>query len=292
MKKSVILCITILFLIQAKAQVPNPGFEVRQADGSPANWRPGSFIVFPIDSNCVYQGWDSIRTSTHDAHSGSYAYEVRVATACGDAYSGNIKPNRYDSDSGFFDQRIPISRQPSAFTFYYKLFAVQGDLGLAEAFMEDEAGGATGEGIVQLPAAATWTKATLPIHYTVSDTGGYLRLNFRIHNAAGLHYGSRFLIDDIGQSVSTGVAGAIKTASLECFPSPAQNSIAVRLGKAVAGANALLMITNIAGRTVIHAAFPVPQDKTFNVDTRLLAPGLYYIKLAENGRINTGRFVK
>ncbi len=291
MKKIILLSITSLSFIHAKAQVPNPGFELL-VNGIAANWRTNNFAVIPIDSNCIFMGFDSIQTSTRDAHSGNYAYEVRVATTCTDAYSGSIQTNRVDSE-GFIDQRIPIHGQPSAFTFYYKLSSIQGDVGIAEAFMDNQSGNGTGDGSIQLPAASTWTLATLPMHYSASDTGGYLRLKFYLGNANGLHYGTRFVIDDIGQAAPTGINNTLEAfEGIDCFPSPAQNSVSIHLSGAAPGTNTVLNITDMTGRIVMQTPLQVPRDKTFTVDTRLLAPGLYNVRLSRSNRTTMGRFLK
>lgn len=292
MKKLFILCLTALFALQAKAQIPNPGFETRKPDGTPTNWQRSSFVVIPVDSSCISQGWDSINVSTTDAHSGMYGYEIRVATVCTDAYSGEVQASRTDS-TGFIDQRLPIHGQPSAFTFYYKLSSVGGDMGIADAFMQDEMGNATGDGLIQLPAAANWTLATLPMNYTMVDTGGYLTLKFYLGNPAGVHYGSRFVIDDLEQDAPAAViTHAKESLSLQCFPSPAQSSVSIRLNGPTAGSDANISVVDMSGRIAMHTTMSIPQDKTFTLDTRSLAPGHYFVRITESSRTFTGRFLK
>ena len=293
MKRLITLFATVFSLSHAFAQIPNPGFEVRDTDGNPLQWGAGNIQVFQMDPNCNYAGWDSVLTSTTDAHTGYYAYEVRTAVACGEAASGVMQPSEYHYEFGATEQRIPMSFQPGAITFYYKLTSVQHDFGLVDCVMETQAGSRLGSGELHLPATATWTKATLPMEYAVHDTGGFVRLRFRIGNDTQVHYGSRFMVDDLACTAATGVGNNARSITrLTCFPSPANNTISVNLPDARAGADALITLSDLTGRILLQKTLQIPRNLSITLGIEQLPPSYYCITVTAGGQNAAGHFLK
>lgn len=289
MKRLFLISAAMLLFVSAKAQIFNPGFEQRHANGTPAYWDAVIYQIFGVDSTCVYEGQDSMRTTTLDAHTGTYAFQIGVATACGIGYSGNIRPTQFDSDSGFFDQRILLDHLPAAISFYYKMYSVQGDQGYAEVIIEDQMNGQNGSGSVKLGPTSVWKKATIPIQYTGNDIPGYMRLNFRIHNDTALHYGSRFLFDDISEVVATGIENAGQNAIPLSYPNPAKNDLFIRLNRKHLTQQSIV-IYNSTGQVVIRESL---SGNPAHINISVLPQGLYWYRVSDNeGQYEDGKMIK
>lgn len=293
MKKLFLLCAGLLVCLQLQAQLANPGFELRNADGTAAYWQPASLIAMPIDTNCSWIGLDSIRHITTDAHTGNYAMELRVATYCAAAISGNIRPVRYNVDS-FTDQRVPFTQRPAAFTFYHKLFSIQGDGALVQVTLEGLNGNVIANGVLRLQQPATgWSQASIPLAYYSNDVPELMRMSFTLQSDSVLHYGTRFLIDDISHTAATGIVAATPAyEALSCFPVPAKEQLSVRLNNLPGHTTAQIFITDATGRLLRGEVTATQGNGMLHIDVKELPQGIYFIRV-QAGRIRgAGRFIK
>lgn len=272
--------------------MPNPGFElINTTIGKPAFWQPAYYILFPLDSNCTWVGVDSMSFPTNDAHSGNYALELRTATYCqSNTVGGNIRTMLYDVDT-FADQRIPFAKRPAQFSFYYKLFSVMADRGYAEVSIEDSTGNVVADAGVNYYQAATWTQATIPLTYHTTDTPAYLTIKFRLYNDSGLHYGTRFLIDDIDLEGITGVNDIPSPALLSCYPVPATSALYLRTPENMNGP-CRISITDAMGRLVQVRKLTATANTELKLDVESLPPGVYFVKLNSGSASASGKFVK
>jgi len=286
MKKLIFLFIALISLSQVRAQILNPGFEDKDQNGSVANWS-SNYVVMPVDSSCSWIGLDSIYFATTDAHSGNYAFETRVATYCTDAYTQKIQSHRFDVDT-FADQGMLFSERPAAFTFYYKLFPVGNDKACFSLSMNDSNGVPVANGTVTLSTAAhSWTQVTVVPHYSNSNTPAIINMSFQLlPGDSVVHYGSRFLIDDISFSGGTGISGTGTARSNELYPNPATDHINIQLP---AGTGKTLTIYNNLGQQVLQKILTAQFNK---VDISMLAAGFYHYSLSTAVSCHTAGFIK
>ncbi len=282
----------ILFFSQAQAQLLNPGFESIDSPGKAANWLPIYLIAIPVDSTCLAFGFDSLSFATTEAHTGSYAFEMRVAGYCTDRYGGNAKMVQYNFDT-FADQRIHFTERVYAFTFFYQLFPEMGDEGAVQITLEDEDGLTVANADATFGGATTgWTLATVPLTYYSADTPSYLTLKFLLHTDSVLHYGTRFLVDDIGHAGPTEIATApISYHYLKCFPVPADDRLYIEMPGKQNAKDVSLTITDALGRTLKRESVTIHRDR-LELDVSDLAKGMYFVEVTGGGNTMKGKFLK
>jgi len=293
MKKSIIISVCLLLVLHMQAQITNPGFEMRNADGTAAYWQrlPASIVVHK-DSSCTMTGsLDSIAFVTTDAHSGSYAFEMRALNYC-DSFgmAGNIQTTLYNVDTSFVDKRIPFTERSKAFTFYYKLLPVKKDYALVNVLLENDNGTVASAELKINSAAASWSLATMPLIYINTDTPKYLTITFQLVNDSLVHYGSRFLIDDINHIVTTGIPTGESRTFLSCYPVPAGDELFLQIN-GVSTANGLICITDAMGKVIKTEAISFLAN-TARINVKDLARGMYFIQLSIGAVSAKGRFVK
>jgi len=291
MKKTFLLLGIILLTFKAECQLLNPGFEILDSLGEAKQWGQDGMIAIPIDSNCLWIGADSMRFTSSDAHTGNHSYELRVSTYCSNAYGGKIKAIRFTPDT-FADQRILFTDRPASFTFYYKLFPLQGDKGMATLVLEDQSSATVGNGLLELQQQASgWTLATIPITYYSQDTPAFLTLKFALVNDTLPHYGSRFVIDDINSvPAETKEINGNTQKMLKCYPIPAGNVLSVELPYSRQEEEFIITITDGCGKTIkqlIQHAGGLLQVKIEE-----LPAGVYFLRLQSATRALQGKFVK
>jgi len=294
MKKTLLLIVIFLVAVRAQAQIINPGFETLNPDGTPAYWLPlPLFIIFPLDTACEQQGsYDSMRFVTTDAHSGSYAFEMNVTTFCDTLSSGgNIRPTRYIADTGFMDMRVPFTGRPAAITFYYKFTSVMGDYAYADVLTENDTN-SVAEGVWKTYVTAnTWTLASIPLTYFNTDNPAYLSLRFRIGSDSIMHYGTRFLLDDMSDAGTTAVPDLVDAVGITCYPVPAGNELNIRLSSKTAESGAEVRITDAMGRLVKTGNMHLDNGHA-SINISELPAGMYIVQLTIGDLIHRTKFVK
>ena len=292
MRKTLLLIAGILFCVMAKAQIPNPGFEIIDSPGKVANWQPIYLLVIPTDSTCTPFGFDSLSFPTTEAHTGSYAYEMRVAGYCTDLVGGNTKLVQYDLDT-FADQRISFTERVYAFTFFYKLFPVMGDGGAVQITLEEDGGIVVADAYsIFSVATAGWELATVPLTYYNPDTPLYLTLKFTLHTDSVLHYGTRFLIDDINHFGTTEVLNVSEsTQHVKCFPVPAGNTLFVDIPGKQEKDLVAVTVTDELGRMSNADVISVKGNR-MELNVADLPKGVYFLQVAAGETMMNGKFVK
>ena len=235
MKKLLLLCITMILYMSANAQLSNPGFEtINTTNDGPAAWGPAGYIIMPIDSNCYWTGQDSMGFWSSDAHTGNRAYELRVATYCTTGYAGTLQTRMFSVDT-FADQREPYNDTPDAFTFYYKFNSVLGDKVVTDVSLQLSDGSQMAYGVLTIQqSTAGWTLATIPLTYYDTLIPEFVVMRFNLQNDTNMHYGTRFVVDDINHIFSTAVYTLEKSHDLRltCYPVPAKNILHISLSQA------------------------------------------------------------
>lgn len=274
MKKTLLSLVLLGACTVAHGQILNPGFEAMRptSAGGPAYW--GRFIGTP--SPCtVQEGYDSVYFQTTDAHSGSYALELRNAHCDASMFAGSVfalqNDTNYFSGGGF-----PYTASPTAVSFFYKLFPTGGDAGYVTVELwDDVANTLVAEGEVELTmgSAIGYQPANVPLTYTGTTSPTRITVTVGIrNNTTSVHYGTRFLVDDFSDNSATGIGGPAGWASAAMLsPNPATSSII----PAEAGELTLLDAT---GRVALH----IPVAAGGAVDVRALPRGLYAYRIVGN----------
>lgn len=295
MKKIVFLIATVILSCQAKAQLANPDFEIVNNFGLPGHWNPALFMAIPIDPSCIGHGMDSLYFLTSDAYSGQHALELRTGSYCGNIYPGNIRPTKDDSDTDFYNQSVPFVDRPLSCSFYYKFFPVQGDLGKIQVHLADADGVHTADAYYEISEETQkWTRAEIPLTYSENSPSAFLDMRFEIANDTALHYGSRFLIDQVRFNMATGIGDARKNdgMTLTCYPVPATNEIYILLGSKMNTDRAAVRITDAAGRIVKQAAVVTVSNNRIKMAVPDLTAGVYFLDVTAHGISAKGKFVK
>lgn len=294
MKKISLIILSGLLFLQSFGQISNPGFEWRDLDGRPSYWAPAVTFVITIDTSCGWNGLDSISFNTTDAHTGKFAFEMRVATYCGNAFSGSIKPTQYKFDTSVFDQSIILDSLPSAIGFFYKFFPVSGDRGMATAVIKNSVGTTIADGTLKLPAERKdWTAIAIPLKYKHIDTPAFMTLKFYMESDSALHKGSRFLIDDISLTGPTIIREhSITDHFLNCFPVPAFHTVFITVPDNEKNRPLAIKVLNELGQTVLNANTKSVTNSSVAISIEDLAPGAYFILLQTEQHNYTARFMK
>lgn len=295
-KLPALLFLILVQILSGKAQVPNNGFENLNADGTLSNWGNVYLLPISIDTNGVSIS-DSIvfdnyfYAPTTDAHSGSFAMEIRNAYnyTTGQGISGSVTADTdtvYSAWGGF--ETIPISTLPVNFEFYYKYFPAGGDSAIAQMIVYDDMGYEIGQGrIIINGTVSNYTYVNVPITYSASGVIASYYLNFNSFYSAdyGSHfatYGTRFLIDDISMSTVTGI-GEVSQHHFNIYPNPASSIITINNMPVI---NSEIEVMNSLGKCVIRVS-----NKNA-VDISSLTNGIYILKLKDDTDTYVHKFIK
>lgn len=291
MKQFFFFATLMLFGIRSLAQVINPGFEmIDPVLHTPAYWQPKSFMVVILDTNCTTLGADSTYFASTDAHSGNYAAEIRTAINCNIPYSGQTQQVRFNADT-FADLRAPFSQRPGAFTFFYKLLPVSGDGAQVTISLEEADGTHIADALLTIYGIAPfYRKATIPLTYHSTATPEFLNMKLKIHNDTVVHFGSRFLIDDIN-TTPTGVTNVQQGKGIDIYPIPAGDDITLCIPDLPAGTKAVIRLCDITGKMLRSETVNFQQGKV-HCNVQNLANGTYFIQTEINNERYAGRFVK
>lgn len=271
--KKLLLTIAISLPFLASAQILNPGFETTRNGGGPANWGRVILIALPCE---VSEGYDSTYFQSTDAHTGTYALEMRNAHCDTSFYFGGGANLMFD-DSFYFGSGVPFTDRPSAITLYYKLLPLGGDVGHITVMLIDEINGdgtiATADVIVDQPASE-YTLLTIPLTYENAGTPSSIVISMGMMNLdSHVNYGSRFLVDDVS-TLTTGLTNTAVT-GVSVFPNPTQGNLTIKTKETQP---LQLMVYNALGQEVMN-------DKVMpntTIDVQHLSPGAYYYRVLSN----------
>ena len=280
MKKIYFLLLPAFLLLHtvSNAQVPNPGFENLNADGSVSNW--GNVYLFSvwIDSTGVSHG-DSIvfdnyfYFSTTDAHTGSRALEMRNAFnfTTNQGTAGGVAADISPVFSGWSSfQFLPVAIRPTDLSFYYKYFPVNTDSAFASVLVFDTMGYQIGEASIIIGGTvSSYTYATIPITYTTTDVPAFVVLNFRTAtNGGSISLGTRFVVDDVSLNNATGINEVSNPKMISFYPNPAQHSFSVSTKEKITGVSAY----DVSGKETSFSFYSAR-----NIDCSSLAAGVYMV---------------
>ena len=279
---SFLLLLLVLGFTKTNAQIPNPGFELLNVDGSVSNWGNVYLFSVTIDTNGV-STVDSIvfdnqfYAPTTDAHSGNYAMEMRNAFnfTTGTGIAGIVSS---DTDAVYTAwgslEFVPIQTYPTELGFYYKFFPVNGDTASVEIIIYDEFGTEIGIGAALVGGlVSSYTYLSVPIVYSGSSLPAYYSLNF---TTAGYgfqpSFGTRFLIDDLILNDATGIKDET-TNIFNLYPNPASDVL--NLDVSEMRDHATYKIIDMSGKLIDTGSI----SKTNNyISTKTVNDGLYLLE--------------
>lgn len=289
--KRFLLCTALLTALipgWLHAQLFNPGFENLNSNGTCSNWGNNYIFSVFIDSSGVVTG-DSIvfdnqfYAATTDAHSGSYALELRNAYnfTTNEGIAGSVSA---DEDSiftswGTFEQ-VAISGYPVDFGFFHKYFPANGDTGLAILLVFDAMGDEIGRAEILISGTVpVYTYLSAPVVYTVNALPAAYTLNFSTANVyVEPSFGTRLLIDDVILNVSpTSLPEDVNGNDIDVFPNPANQSFTISQQEQVLQA---YTISDISGRIIGNYQM---FGKSIVHDTADLKNGVYFLTFTNNG---------
>lgn len=303
MKKLIFSALAFIALsLQLHAQVPNPGFEQLNADGTVRNW--GKIYLMPVTVDSSGNSYsDSVifnnyfYFSSTDAHSGSRAMEISNAynytrSECIVGAAGA------DMDSvfaafGSFDY-LPATVIPATFSFYYKFFPMNNDSGIAQLGVYDSFMNEIGAAEIIISGThAAYTLASTPVVMTGTASVGYISVYFS--NSTGGHpatFGTRLLVDDIGASPSGIDDIRAESIALSCYPNPALDNINLLLSGVSRDVAAVIEVTDVAGRQMQQKEVTVKAGQPLQVDVKNYATGVYIATITTAYGKFTSRFIK
>ena len=289
--KNIVSFLTIALLFynpEAKAQIPNSGFELTNSFGSISNWGINFVTSIWFDSLGVGHT-DSVVIDnqlyfqTTDAHSGTYAMEMRNGynfTAATGITGGAFLS---DTDYTFFNIPISVQNQPTDLNFYYKYFPAGPDTVLAYLALFDSLGNQIGEcSIVIGGATSNYILATAPIVYSMPGTAATLSMYFKTQlDFAQPTFGTRFLVDDVSL---TGTSGTLETNTFDLvsiYPNPSNGRFTVF--NETTNSDELITVTNVLGLIVFRAK---SQKSKTMIDLSGQPDGMYIVEVSnENARV-------
>ncbi|WP_343634448.1 T9SS type A sorting domain-containing protein [Fluviicola sp.] len=238
MRKLVTLTALGMLVLAAKAQIPNNGFEILNADNNVSQWSKAFLTVIWIDSTGESHGdsivFDSPNNALYlpstDAHSGQYALEMRNALnlTSGIGITGGAILHSEDTYAIGFELPVPVSPMiPESFSFYYKYFPLATDSAYAIAKMFDVDGFQIGEASITLGGTVSnYTFASAPIVYTDLRPVEYISINFATATPESQPtFGTRFLVDDVSFDGTLGLDEPENALSIYPNPSATEFSI-------------------------------------------------------------------
>lgn len=234
--------------------------------------------------------------SSADAHTGTKALEMRNAywKVSGEKIGGRAKLASNDSNYAGFNGPVAIVQNPLTFSFYYKFMPVNNDTAYAYLNLSDSMGNSVGEAKIYIHGSHTvYTLASTPIIYTSTVSANFIEIGFSTAKPYSQpSYGTRFLVDDVNLSFSTVGLTALNlpATNLSCFPNPVKNELNLRLSSA-SKERMQITILDASGRCVQNSSHNISND-LIKINTQQLSEGLYFIQLAQDGKIYTARFMK
>lgn len=286
--KAAFICAAFFLFSSTKAlaQIPDPGFENWDSvdNGSFKNYLPAGWGDF-LNQACAAENKSWAVTRTSDAHSGSYAIQLRnialeFATSTG-LMSRSGKPEE-------FNNKIPVTGRHTRLEGYYKYDSPGSDTFTVNVLM------IKGENFIgfadytQTKKTGTYTKFSIPIIYTAaaSEMPDSAVIIINAGSSTNFTEGTTLLLDDVNFNLSSGI-GQIPfelKAEINIWPNPATNQVYLSLKGDLKG-TITVEVVNLLGQTIKQLEYPAHGNElqdTLPLDD--LPKGLLFIKVTdENG---------
>jgi hypothetical protein len=263
-----VIALLILNIQSSFAQIPNGSYE-NWTNGNPDSWSPNNF--FP-DLITV--------TSTTDAHDGSFALKGEVVSYNGGAVPPNVTPTS-SNNLGF-----SITRHYVDLTGWYKSDLIGSNVGTVAIVIYHSSGLSIGYGFAYLPAAANYTRFTIPISYTSNYPAATAHITFSMADStgSGFNVGSNFIIDALELEQITGVEEMSRN-SMNVFPNPATAQINFT-SEVTDEKKYFVRLYNVTGELVKQTFLESHFHKLPSLDINDIPDGIYELLIADDNSKN------
>jgi hypothetical protein len=275
----ILLFFVFLCFTDAKAQIPNAGFETWISDSSAAGWlsEVDTVVLVPLKFKCAVK--------TTDKHSGASAIKLfpyhLIITAFatdtiipGFATIGGINFNILTQRIEFI-KGVPINARPTNITGWYKYTPVVGDTCNVLVYLRRK-GNQIGYGRFQdKNTVSTYTQFNIPIIYdsaSMPDTIDVVLLS----SGTNAQLGSEFLVDDLAVVGGSGIMPLEALLPINIYPNPSTGSFNVELPYYI---DVKIRIFDILGTEVFST---LSNNNLVSIDLSDKSKGLYFIEI-DNG---------
>jgi len=268
MQKIFTILSIILFSVSISySQIPNPGFEQWDSNGTPTGWQSDN------------QGSYQYIIKSSDAHSGSYSVEGQVISSFGFSSSPSLMSNNFH-----------FTTNPSQLSAWIKFNPAGGDsLVIITNFFNGGLEIAGGDSIIT-KSYSNWTNIKLNIHYALNELPDSALIWVYVYPLIGSHNGTKFYLDDFSYiKNTTGInnlssAIPVKYKLFQNYPNPFNPSTVIKFNLASAG-HVRLIIYNTLGQKVkelINGFLSAGQHSVI-FNGKNFTSGVYFYRLNENG---------
>ncbi len=218
--------------------------------------------------------------ATTDAYDGTYALKGEVVDYNGSAVPPNVTPSNA-SGLGF-----PINRRYVDLTGMYKSNLVGSDIGTISIVIYHSSGLSIGYAFAYLPAAANYTRFTIPISYTANYPAASAHITISMADSTGLgfHIGSDIFIDALELETVTGM-NSISQNALNIFPVPATDHIFIDAG--ISGVHSCqAQLINDLGEIILSKKFENSVSSNPFIDINSVPEGIYQLLISDEDKKN------
>ncbi len=222
-------------------------------------------------------------TQSNDAHSGSYAIQLKnIATSLNQ--TAMIMTNSGTPDAGM-NNKIPVTARYNRLEGYYKYSTQQPDTFSIMVLMTKGEDFIAAAEYKQAVNTANYTKFSFPIMYT--SAAGVIPDSAVIMISAGSNEnfkeGSTLLIDDVAFVLTSGLNdySANFTADVNVYPNPASDFVNVAIKGATNG-KIKVELVNIIGQTLkAEEVTPINQQVNMKLNLNDVPKGVLFIKVSD-----------
>ena len=286
--KAAFICAASFLFTTTKtlAQVPDPGFENWDSvdNGSFKTYLPAGWGDF-LNQVCAFENKPWAVTRTSDAHSGSYAIQLKnIALASGTSTSLMSRSGKPEE----FNNKIPVTARHTKLEGYFKYTSPGNDTFTISVLMMKGENFIGFADYARTKEADTYTKFSIPIIYTAAASEMPDSAIIIINAGSSDHFteGTTLLLDDVSFNLSSGlqqVPFELK-AEINLWPNPATDLVNLSLKGNLQG-TVNVEVVNLLGQTIKQTEYPAHGSEL--QDTLQLGSvpkGLLFIKVTdENG---------
>lgn len=279
-------------------QFPNGDLETwttsNGADHAP-NWLTTDDIL--LDKTGVFVATGTTSKTTVQ-HGGSFAALLETKTLFPfPSFPGSLTLGSRFNTSSDYPAGLPYTGRPAGLQFYYQSSAgLAADSAFALMVLTRRVNGQReiiAEGITWLPAAATYTAATVALQYASALTPDSVHVTISSGIVNRATPGTQLYVDDI-TFVSTLTAARAETVgqSLTLFPNPSADGLFTLDARQEPGLlRAPLTVSDLAGRVVLTQAAPSSNSENRCLDLRGQPAGVYTLRLSTSKGLVTRRLI-
>ena len=276
---------------RAQSTVANASFETwAGSPEKPTGWLTTDDVYAAIFGLPVATG--TVRKSP-TAHSGTYAAQLQTTTApvVGTNAGTLVLGTALSIGPNFEFERIGqgFTARPTSLQFYYRLSgALTDSAGVAleltrrvngQRVVVGYAGQPSQPGYVLPALTATYTLATVPIHYVSGLEPDSVRIVFSSGEADAVTAGTTLLLDDVALvGAALPARAAAPAIAVQAYPNPSPDGrFTLQLPPATSAAE--VRVTDALGREVAREAWASAPRSNYSLNLSAQPPGVYTVRV-------------